>query len=348
MGYHEYIAIEGAIGVGKTTLARMLAAALASELLLEVFEENPFLGDFYADRERYAFQTQIFFLISRYHQQHRVIPQTLAQSRLVSDYLFDKDRLFAHLNLANDELAMYDKVQTILGQQLPTPDLVVYLRADLDVLMQRIALRDRPYERNMERAYIEALRQAYEAFFHEYRQAPVLAIDTNDIDFVRSEQDRDYIIGLVRTALDQGPIQQALPEMGNETPAGGMRILEGGRRRLVDFQRFHQALDREKRFSTDLALNLAGLTEEVGEVARELKLTWAEAEKQVERAGGDYREALDRSLGARRSLLAEEMADVLAYLLKLANYTGIDLEAAYLDKMGRNWNRVWRRQEEAS
>jgi len=340
MGYHEYIAVEGVIGVGKTTLARMLADALSSELLLEVFEENPFLSDFYADRDRFAFQTQIFFLISRYHQQHRVIPHALTQRMLVSDYIFDKDRLFAHLNLANDELAMYDRVQAILGEQLPVPDLVVFLRADTDVLMQRITLRDRAYERNMDRGYIDALRIAYDEFFSNYQQTPVLTIDTNAIDFVRFSQDREHIVGLVRTALKHGPVQQALPNLDDSAPPSGMRILQGGRRRLGDFQRFHRALDREKGFGADLALNLAGLTEEVGEVSRELKLTWRDAEKRHGRTG-NRQEAFEHALAGRRSLLAEEMADVLAYLLKIANYAGIDLEAAYVDKMGRNWRRSW-------
>ncbi|RME80757.1 MAG: hypothetical protein D6775_15435 [Caldilineae bacterium] len=340
MGYHEFIAVEGAIGVGKTTLARMLAEAFSAELLLEVFEENPFLSDFYADRERYAFQTQIFFLISRYHQQQRVVPATLQQSMLVSDYFFDKDRLFAYLNLFDDELAMYEKVQAILGEQIPVPDLVVYLRADTDVLMQRIALRDRPYERNMDRNYIDALRQIYEDYFATYTKAPVLAIDTNDIDFVRSQEDREYVIGMVRAALEEGTIQQSLPELSNEAPPTGIRILQGGRRRLGDFQRFHRALDREKGFGSDLALNLAGLTEEVGEVSRELKLTWREARLLRERLG-NQEAAMEQALAARRSQLAEEMADVLAYLLKIANYAGIDLEAAYIEKMGRNWRRSW-------
>ncbi|NOZ72825.1 MAG: deoxynucleoside kinase, partial [Chloroflexi bacterium] len=239
MGYNEYIAIEGVIGVGKTTLARMLAPELEAEVLLEVFEENPFLSDFYADRKRYAFQTQMFFLISRYHQQYKVIPQTLAQSRLISDYIFDKDKLFAHLNLENDELAMYDRVQTILGAQIPVPDLVVYLRASTDVLMQRIAYRDRFYERNMDPAYIDALRQAYESFFNQYAKAPVLIIDTNDIDFVHSEEDRERVIGMIRAALEHGAIQQTLPTLSDAAPPVGMRILQGGRRRLGDFQRFH-------------------------------------------------------------------------------------------------------------
>lgn len=341
MAYHEYIAIEGVIGVGKTTLARILAQALPAQALLEVFEENPFLSAFYADRARYAFQTQIFFLISRYHQQHTVIPKALQHGRLVSDYFFDKDRLFAHLNLANDELAMYERVHAILAEQIPTPDLVVFLRADTDVLMQRIALRDRPYERHMDRDYIEALRQAYEAYMRDYHKAPVLTIDTNTLDFVRSADDREHVIGLVRAALNEGAIQQALPELQREAPASGLRILQGGRRRLGDFQRFHRALDREKGFGSDLSLNFVGLTEEVGEVGREIKQILRQAEITAE-AIGNREEALERALGARRSILAAEMADVLAYLLKLANYAGIDLEAAYIEKMGQNWQRHWR------
>ncbi|NOX61844.1 MAG: deoxynucleoside kinase [Chloroflexi bacterium] len=340
MSYHEYIAVEGAIGVGKTTLARLLASTFSAELLLEVFEENPFLSDFYADRQRYAFQTQIFFLLSRYHQQHRVVPSTLQKNRLVSDYFFDKDRLFAGLNLANDELAMYSRIQSILGEQIPVPDLVVYLRADTNVLMQRIALRDRPFERNMDPDYIDALRQTYEQFMAEYRKAPVLAIDTNEIDFVRSEEDRNYVIGLVRAALEEGAIQQSLPQLRSDAPPTGIRILSGGRRRLGDFQRFHRALDREKGFGSDLSLNFVGLTEEVGEVGRELKQVLRRAEK-LQPVVGNREEALDRALSEQRANLAAEMADVLAYLLKLANYAGIDLEAAYIEKMGVNWRRQW-------
>ena len=168
---HPYIAIEGAIGVGKTSLARILGQALSAEILLEVFEENPFLSDFYTDRARYAFQTQIFFLLSRYRQQHRVIVNTVKTSPLVSDYLFAKDWLFAHLNLAGDELAMYERVHSILGEQIPTPNLVVYLKAPTDTLMRRIAFRDRAYERQMSPEYIEALRLAYETFFSEYTAA---------------------------------------------------------------------------------------------------------------------------------------------------------------------------------
>ncbi len=338
MSYNEYIAIEGAIGVGKTTLARILAQELRASLLLEVFEENPFLSDFYADRERYAFQTQIFFLISRYHQQSKVIPPTLIRERLVSDYLFDKDRLFAHLNLRDEELAMYERVHRILGEQIPTPDLVIYLRANIDTLMARIAMRDRPYERGMPRDYIAALRQAYEAFFSTYVAAPVLTLDTDDLDFVRSDQDRSAVVGLVRAALEKGEIQQPLPELREQAPPTGLRILQGGRRRLGDFQRFHRALDQEKGFGADLGMNFAGLTEEVGEVGREIKLALIRADHLADHLG-NRQEALEQAIAERREALSEEMADVLAYLLKLANYTGVDLEAAYVRKMGRNWQR---------
>jgi deoxyadenosine/deoxycytidine kinase/NTP pyrophosphatase (non-canonical NTP hydrolase) len=340
MAYHEYIAIEGVIGVGKTTLARILAQALPAQALLEVFEENPFLSAFYADRTRYAFQTQIFFLISRYHQQHTIIPKALEHGRLVSDYFFDKDRIFAHINLSDDELTIYERVHAILAEQILTPDLVVFLRADTDVLMQRIALRDRPYERHMDRGYIDALRQAYEAYIRDYHKAPVLTIDTNHLDFVRSPDDRDHVIGLVRAALEEGSIQQALPELQREAPASGLRILQGGRRRLGDFQRFHRALDREKGFGSDLALNFVGLSEEVGEVGREIKHILRQADITAA-AVGNREEALERVLAARRNILAAEMADVLAYLLKLANYAGIDLETAYIEKMGHNWQRNW-------
>jgi deoxyadenosine/deoxycytidine kinase/NTP pyrophosphatase (non-canonical NTP hydrolase) len=338
MSYNNYIAIEGAIGVGKTTLARMLSTELNTALLLEVFEENPFLSDFYSDRERYAFQTQIFFLLSRYHQQSRVIPQTLVSRSLISDYLFDKDSLFAHLNLVNDELEMYTRVHKILGEQIPTPDLVVYLRASTDTLMQRIAMRDRPYERNMSRDYIDSLREAYEAFFGQYTQSQVLIIDTNHLDFVRSIQDREHVMGLVRAAQERGAVQQVLPELREHVQPAGLRILEGERRRLGDFQRFHRALDREKGFGSDLGMNFAGLTEEVGEVGREIKLALIAAERMLQQAGS-RQQALEQSIARRRNLLADEMADVLAYLLKLSNYMGIDLESAYLRKMSRNWDR---------
>ena len=213
-----YIAIEGGIGVGKNTLARLLQPVFQNELLLEVFEENSFLSDFYSDRERYAFQTQIFFLLSRYHQQRSTVPEILGQGAgLLADYTFEKDALFARINLKGDELDMYQRVHEALAEKIPLPDLVVYLRADTDVLMQRIASRDRSYERNMEWAYIDELNQAYEDFFVESRlsdtrqRSPVLAIDTNHLDYVRRVEDLKQVEQSIRQALQLAPFQQALP-----------------------------------------------------------------------------------------------------------------------------------------
>ncbi len=187
-------------------------------MLLEVFEENPFLSDFYADRERYAFQTQIFFLLSRYHQQRRAVPKILESgASLLADYTFEKDALFAGINLRGDELDMYYRVHEALAEKIPTPDLIVYLRADTDVLMQRITLRDRPYERNMERDYIGELNQAYEDFFSERRQtvqgnkAPVLVIDTNQLDFVRDGENLRWVENRIRQSLRLLPFQAELP-----------------------------------------------------------------------------------------------------------------------------------------
>jgi deoxyguanosine kinase len=208
-----YIAIEGVIGVGKTTLARLLQPAFRSALLLEVFEENPFLSDFYADRQRYAFQTQIFFLLSRYHQQRRSVHSALANnSNLISDYTFEKDALFARINLQGDELEMYNKVHEALAEKIPPPDLIVYLRGSPEVLMQRIASRDRPYERNMERAYIEQLNDAYEDFFGDGHQgAAVLVVDTDKLDYVKYPEDLKRVENRLRQALKLPPFQQELP-----------------------------------------------------------------------------------------------------------------------------------------
>lgn len=213
-----YFAVEGVIGVGKTTLARLLQASFQSALLLEVFEENPFLSDFYSDRQRYAFQTQIFFLLSRYHQQRRSVPGYLAQAQnLISDYTFDKDSIFARINLSGDELDMYHRVHEALAEKIPSPDLVVYLRADTEVLMQRIALRDRSYERYMERSYIDQLNQAYEEYFggshmgNRSDAPPILTIDTSHLDIVHHAEDLKLVEHKIRQALHLEPYQTELP-----------------------------------------------------------------------------------------------------------------------------------------
>jgi deoxyguanosine kinase len=208
-----YIAIEGVIGVGKTTLARLLQPFFEAELLLEVFEENPFLSDFYADRARYAFQTQIFFLLSRYHQQRNAAPAILkAGTDLLADYTFQKDALFARINLLGDELEMYNRVHDALAEKIPVPDLVVYLQADTDVLMGRIAARDRPYERNMEREYIHHLNQAYDENYTRHAQrGSVLVIDTNQLDYVHHPQHLRWVENRIRQAVKYHPFQPELP-----------------------------------------------------------------------------------------------------------------------------------------
>ena len=208
-----YLAIEGVIGVGKTTLARLLQPLFNTALLLEVFEENPFLSDFYADRARYAFQTQTFFLLSRYHQQRRAVPEILNRGEnLIADYTFEKDALFARINLAGDELDMYYKVHEALAEKIPLPDVIVYLRANTNVLMQRIALRDRPYERNMERDYIYQLNLAYDEFFASHHKgAPVITFETDQLDFVHDAEQLNYVENRIRQALRMAPFQTELP-----------------------------------------------------------------------------------------------------------------------------------------
>jgi deoxyguanosine kinase len=323
-----FIVIEGAIGVGKTTLARLLQPAFEAGLLLEEFELNPFLARFYEDRERYAFQTQLFFLLSRYRQQHQVVPAALARGTLLSDYSFAKDSLFAHLNLSGDELKMYERVHAILSEILVQPDLVVFLRADTDVLMERIAIRDRSYERGMDREYIDELRQAYESFFADYQDTPLLSLDTNEINFVQNPDDLTQIIGRVRSALGLLPRQPALLSVAPTLSEADQAVFAERRRRLGDFQRWHRALDEEKGFLKDIFFNFICLTEEIGELGAVLAHTWRAREL------GQEHES--------EAALREELADCLAYLLKLANYAGFDLEEAYLEKMWANRQREWR------
>lgn len=331
-----YIVIEGVIGVGKTTLARMFQKEIAARLVLEVFEENPFLSSFYGDRARYAFQTQIFFLLSRYHQQRQL---AMLPKPMISDYMFDKDRLFAQVNLEGDELQTYYSVQEALAENVRVPDLVVYLKASTETLMNRITARDRPYERNMDPGYIDSLRAAYDAFFGSYEGASVLAIDTNEIDFVQSAEDRDSIFARIRGALGEGPQQASLPGMGSAGPvvtpplAGDRVVLDKTARRLSDFQKFHRQLDHDKGFLTDPYINMLLLQEEVGELSSAFVKRW--------RA-----DATSDSADVQRSI-REELADVLAYVIKLANYVDVDLEDAYLEKMHINTARSWGKEGDA-
>lgn len=208
-----YFAVEGVIGVGKTTLTRMLQPRFEAELVLEVFEENPFLSNFYTDRARYAFQTQIFFLLSRYHQQRRNINERLETAKaVISDYTFEKDALFARINLKGDELDMYYNVQEALAEKITPPNLVVYLRATTDTLMRRIAQRDRPYERTMERDYIDQLNRSYDDYYlGSTHSSEILVIQTDELDFVSRSMDLDIITARIATALEEAPFQPQLP-----------------------------------------------------------------------------------------------------------------------------------------
>ncbi len=206
-----YIAIEGVIGVGKTTLARLLKPVFEADLLLEVFEENPFLADFYGDRDRYAFQTQIFFLLSRYHQQRAVVDALTPDKKLLADYTFKKDALFAGINLVGDELDTYYEVHNALAEKIPLPDLIVYLRASTDVLMQRIAHRDRPYERDMARDYIDEVNGAYENYFsHDHDGPPILIIDSDALDYIANANDLKWVEERIRQTLQMSPLQAQL------------------------------------------------------------------------------------------------------------------------------------------
>ena len=193
-----YIAIEGPIGVGKTSLAKLLSKELSARLVLEDFEDNPFLPDFYNDPERFGFQTQLFFLLQRYRQQQDLRQVDMFQKLLITDYMFVKDRLFASLNLDDKEMHLYDTVASLLERNIIRPDLVIYLQADTDVLMKNIAKRGRNMERNVTWEYIDALNQVYTEYFFRYQDTPLVIINTDNIDFVENEKDLKEVIDYIR------------------------------------------------------------------------------------------------------------------------------------------------------
>jgi len=194
---HRYIVVEGPIGVGKTSLTRALAQRFSGRTVLEQVEENPFLASFYQDRNKHAFQTQLFFLLSRFKQQQELFQQDLFSRVTVSDYLFAKDRIFASITLDPNELALYERVYEHLGPRVMRPDLVIYLQARLEVLLARIRKRGREFERKFDPEYLAELARTYNDFFHRYDETPLLVINTSDIDFVESERDFEELIRAV-------------------------------------------------------------------------------------------------------------------------------------------------------
>ena len=193
-----YVAIEGPIAVGKTSLAKLLSERLGARLILEGFGENPFLTDFYEEPERYAFQTQLFFLLQRYQQQQELRQVDMFHNLLIADYMFVKDRLFASLNLDEKEMTLYDTVANLLEKNVISPDLVIYLQADTDTLMRNIARRGRDMEKNISEEYIDALNQLYTEYFFRYQDTPLVIINTNNIDFVHNQEDLDEVINYIR------------------------------------------------------------------------------------------------------------------------------------------------------
>lgn len=207
----RYIVVEGPIGVGKTSLAERIAQRFGGQLVAEVVEENPFLKHFYGDRSGHAFQTQLFFLLSRFKQQQALFQQDLFSALTVSDYLFAKDRLFAALNLSADELTLYERVYEALGPRVPRPDLVIYLQGRLEVLLARIRKRGRDYERRFDGDYLEQVSRAYGDFFFRYTDSPLLVVNTSDIDFVEHEADLEDLLQVIRQTRRGTVHYQPLP-----------------------------------------------------------------------------------------------------------------------------------------
>jgi deoxyadenosine/deoxycytidine kinase len=205
----HYIVVEGPIGVGKTTLARLLAQAFNARAVLEQVEENPFLKKFYEEPGGYAFQTQLFFLLNRYRQQCLLAQQDLFNQSTVADYLFGKDRIFAQVNLEPDELALYRQLFGLLDARLPKPDLVVYLEAHADVLMERLRKRDRDYERRIGADYLRRIAEAYREFFFYYDETPLLVVNSSAVDFVTHPEELTDLVREIR-AMGRG-VQHYIP-----------------------------------------------------------------------------------------------------------------------------------------
>ncbi len=215
----RYIAIEGCIGVGKTTLTRILAEHFSARTVLEVVEENPFLPDFYRDSQAHAFKTQMFFLMSRFRQQESLVQGDLFDDFTVADYLFAKDRIFAELTLADAEMKLYTDMFEILNTRVAKPDLVIYLQAPLSVILQRIRQRGRSFERDIDPQYLSNLTASYARFFHDYDDTPLLIVDSSELNFPKRKSDVEKILSAVEQvregthALDASGFNKTNPQL---------------------------------------------------------------------------------------------------------------------------------------
>ena len=208
----KYIVVEGPIGVGKTSLAKLLAAEFQARSVFEKVEDNPFLAKFYEDRNTHAFQNQIFFLLSRYQQQRTLSQQDLFNQNTVADYLFAKDKIFASITLSSEELALYQQIYQLLNPRVPKPDLVVYLQARPEVLYKRIKKRDKSYERNLSPEYLKEVAQAYSDFFFRYEESPLLVVNSSKIDFVSSSE---HLADLIKEINNMGSGTQHYIPLGS-------------------------------------------------------------------------------------------------------------------------------------
>lgn len=195
----RYIAIEGPIGVGKSSLAKILAQKYASRLVKEEIAGNPFLERFYENPRKFAFQTQLFFLLSRYRQQRELAQGDLFEAGLVCDYILAKDKIFALINLEDDEVSLYESIYKLLVSTLPKPDLVIYLQARPEVLLSRVRKRGIAYERNISLDYLRTLSDAYNEYFFHYNETPLLVVNTSEIDFVESPRDLEHLVREVKS-----------------------------------------------------------------------------------------------------------------------------------------------------
>ena len=195
----RYIAIEGPIGVGKSSLAQILAKKYASRLVKEEVAGNPFLERFYENPRKFAFQTQLFFLLSRYRQQRELAQGDLFEAGLVCDYILAKDKIFALINLEDDEVSLYESIYKLLVSTLPKPDLVIYLQARPEVLLSRVRKRGIAYERNISLDYLRTLSDAYNEYFFHYNETPLLVVNTSEIDFVESPRDLEHLVREVKS-----------------------------------------------------------------------------------------------------------------------------------------------------